>query len=344
MKRKISEQVVEHSEKEVEQNQPYEGNEEIMISTGSTLLDLAISGGRKRGGGIPAGILTEVFGPSGTGKTVLLCEIAGNVVKQGGQVMFRDPEARLNTQFAKMFGLNVNEIDYGIPDTIAEVFEPVRKWNPEPKDKVHGVFVDSLAALTTELELDGKDQVSMRRAKEFSIQLRLNCRALREKNLIMVCSNQVRQNLDAGPYGQKYKAPGGEAVGFYSSLRLRCIGAQKITEEKTIRGNKIKKVVGVETEIEVFKSSVWKPYNRATISIIYDYGIDDIKENLKFVKEMTGGSVYTLGGEKLSNSIKEAIRIVEEDNLEEKLREEVIELWEEIEGAFGSERKSRFYT
>lgn len=337
MKRKISEQVVEHSEKEVEQNQPYEGNEEIMISTGSTLLDLAISGGRKRGGGIPAGILTEVFGPSGTGKTVLLCEIAGNVVKQGGQVMFRDPEARLNTQFAKMFGLNVEEIDYDIPATVVEVFEPVRKWNPESKDKVHGVFVDSLAALTTEWEADGKDQYGMRRAKEFSEQLRLTCRTLREKNLIMVCSNQVRQNLDAGPYGQKYKAPGGEAVGFYSSLRLRCIGAQKITEEKTIRGNKIKKVVGVETEIEVFKSSVWKPYNRATISIIYDYGIDDIKENLKFVKEMTGSTVYTLGGEKLSNSIKEAIKIVEEDNLEEKLREEVIELWEEIEGAFGSE-------
>jgi len=344
MKRKISDQVVEHSEKEVEQSQPYEGNEEIMISTGSTLLDLAISGGRKRGGGIPAGILTEVFGPSGTGKTVLLCEIAGNVVKQGGQVMFRDPEARLNTQFAKMFGLNVEEIDYDIPATVVEVFEPVRKWNPESKDKVHGVFVDSLAALTTEWEADGKDQYGMRRAKEFSEQLRLTCRTLREKNLIMVCSNQVRQNLDAGPYGQKYKAPGGEAVGFYSSLRLRCIGAQKITEEKTIRGNKIKKVVGVETEIEVFKSSVWKPFNRATVTIIYDYGIDDIKENLKFVKEMTGGSVYTLGGEKLSNSIKEAIRIVEEDNLEEKLREEVIELWEEIEGAFGSERKSRFYT
>lgn len=342
MKRKISDQVVEHSEKEVEQNQPYEGNEEIMISTGSTLLDLAISGGRKRGGGIPAGILTEVFGPSGTGKTVLLCEIAGNVVKQGGQVMFRDPEARLNTQFAKMFGLNVEEIDYDIPATVVEVFEPVRKWNPESKDKVHGVFVDSLAALTTEWEADGKDQYGMRRAKEFSEQLRLTCRTLREKNLIMVCSNQVRQNLDAGPYGQKYKAPGGEAVGFYSSLRLRCIGAHKITEEKTIRGNKIKKVVGVETEIEVFKSSVWKPFNRATVTIIYDYGIDDIKENLKFVKEMTGGSVYTLGGEKLSNSIKEAIRIVEEDNLEEKLREEVIELWEEIEGAFGSERKVRF--
>lgn len=338
-RRKLSEQIEEHSMQELEELKPFAGNEEVMISTGSTLLDLAISGGRVRGGGIPSGILVEIFGPSGTGKTVLLCEIAGNVVRQGGQIMFRDPEARLNKQFAKLFGLNIEETDYDIPATVAEVFEPVRKWNPEPKDKVHGIFVDSLAALTTEWEADGKDQYGMRRAKEFSEQLRLTCRTLKEKNFLMVCSNQVRQNLDAGPYGQRYKAPGGEAVGFYSSLRLRCVGSEKITEEKTIKGKKVKKVVGVKTEIEVFKSSVWKPYNRATISIIYDYGIDDIKENLQFLKSTLGTSVYELNGRKLSNSLKEAIKIVEADNLEDELKNAVIDLWIEIEKEFESDRK-----
>ena len=67
-----------------------------MISTGSTLLDLIISGTRVRGGGLPGGILVEIFGPSGTGKTVLLCEIGGVIQRQNGDVRYGDPEARLN--------------------------------------------------------------------------------------------------------------------------------------------------------------------------------------------------------------------------------------------------------
>ena len=75
----------------------------------------------------------------------------------------------------------------------------------------------------------------------------------------MVCSNQIRQNLDAGPYGMKYKSPGGEAIGFYSSLRLRFGSPQKIKEKKKIRGKEHQRVVGVHTEIEVFKSSYGSP-------------------------------------------------------------------------------------
>ena len=77
-------------------------NTDVMISTGSTLLDLAISGTAIRGGGLAGGIFVEIFGPSGSGKTVLLSEIAGGVQRQGGQVMFHDPEARLNKTFASV--------------------------------------------------------------------------------------------------------------------------------------------------------------------------------------------------------------------------------------------------
>src|SRR5690606_20976498 len=130
-------------------------NLEKTISTGSTLLDLAISGGRIREGGLVGGILVEIFGQSQSGKTVLLSEIAGDVQRKGGDIRFSDPEARLNKQFAKLFGLEVTPEQYDRPNTVPEVFEPVRHWEPNPSTKgaISGIFADSLAALSTDLEM-----------------------------------------------------------------------------------------------------------------------------------------------------------------------------------------------
>jgi len=156
-----------------------------------------------------------------------------------------------------------------------------------------------------------------------------------------VCSNQIRQNLDAGPYGQKYISPGGEAIGFYSSLRLRCMKPEKIKEKVKVAGKEVTRVIGVKTEVEVFKSSVWKPYRTAPLTILFDYGIDDIRQNLQFIKDYTNATVYTLEGQSLDKSMAKAIAIIEEEGLEEKLREEVINLWEEIEAKFEQTRKSK---
>ena len=324
------------------ERQEYDGSTERMISTGSTLLDLAISGGRTRGGGVPLGILVEIFGPSGSGKTVLLCELAGAVQCCGGQVMFHDPEARLNKQFARLFGLDVDDVGYTVPDTVPEVFRQVREWKP-PKEKISGVFADSLAALSTDLEMasDDGDKMGMRRAKEFSEELRKTCRIITQRNLLMVCSNQIRQNTNAGPYGQKYVSPGGEAIGFYSSLRLRAMAPTKIKDKDKVAGKEVTRVIGVSTTIEVFKSSVWKPYRTAELTILFDYGIDDIRANLQFLKTYTGSSVYVLGGEKLGQSLEESIRLVESGSREEELREEVIDLWESIEKLFKSKRRPK---
>ena len=314
------------------------------ISTGSTLLDLAISGGRIRGGGLPGGILVEIFGPSGSGKTVLLSEIAGSVQRHGGEIMFHDPEARLNKQFAKMFGLTLEDTDYSQPDTVPEVFEAVRAWEPKKKkDIIHGVFADSLAALSTNMEMENKDgdKMGMRRAKEFSEELRKTARVIAKDNYLMVCSNQVRENLDAGPYGQKYKSPGGESIGFYSSLRLRTFKAEKIKEKRKIEGKEIMRVVGVNVQIEVFKSSIWKPFRTAPVIILFDYGIDDIRANLQFIKDHSKNTTYTLSGESLSNSMNEAIAYIESENKQELLRQEVISLWNHIESQFKQERKSK---
>lgn len=343
----LSAQVKRHSQAKPEKKATYDGDAETTISTGSTLLDLAISGGRIRGGGIPKGIMVEIFGPSGAGKTVILCEIAGGVQRQGGEIMFRDPEARLNKQFARLFDLNVDTIEYDTPDTVPQVFESVRKWKPKSKANIHGVFADSLAALSTEWEKEGKDQYGMRRAKEFSEQCRLTCRTLTEEGYLMVCSNQVRQNLDAGPYGQKYTSPGGEAIGFYSSLRLRCMSAQKIKKTKTIRGKEISRVIGVQTTVEVFKSSVWKPFRQAELFIIFDYGVDDIRANLHFLKQhgpkikKDDGNLYagySLDERILGDSIDKAIASIEQEELEQDLKEAVMGVWEDLEQEFQIER------
>lgn len=102
---KLSDQMKRRVEEPVAPLMEYDGSIGTVISTGSTLLDLAISGGRVRGGGIPGGIFVEAFGPPSSGKTVLLCEIAGAIQRQGGEVMFYDPEARLNKKFAEVFQL-----------------------------------------------------------------------------------------------------------------------------------------------------------------------------------------------------------------------------------------------
>lgn len=337
MKRKVEE------DSKPKRTKKLDGSVEKVISTGSTLLDLSISGGRVKQGGLPGGIFVEIFGPSSSGKTVLLCEIAGGVQRKGGAVMFKDPEARLNKQFAKLFDLDITTVDYDIPNTIPEVFKPIREWEPvsSKPGAINGVFADSLAALSTDMEMDEKDAYGMRRAKEFSEELRKTCRTLTEKNLLMVCSNQIRQNIDAGPYGQKHVSPGGKAIEFYSSLRLRMLGVEKIKRMTKVAGKEVTRVVGVKSDIEVSKSSVWKPFHQSTITILFDYGIDDVRDNLQYIKSYTGETVYCLGGMKLSKSIDDAIEMIEEDSNEGKLREEVIGLWHEIESKFKSERKPK---
>jgi len=339
----IDKQVKARVTSKVKKKAEYDGNTELMISTGSTLLDLAISGGRIRGGGIPGGIMVEIFGPESSGKTVLLCEIAGDVHRKGGDIAFHDPEARLNNQFAKIFGLDTEDMTYAVPDTVTALFTDIRKWIPEASGVINGVFADSLAALSTDLEMGSEDgdKMGMRRPKEFSEQLRLTCRILTKSKTLLVCSNQIRENIDRGSFGQKYKAPGGKGPSFYSSVRLRTNVIGNLSRERMRKGKKLKQIYGAVIEVEVFKSSVWHPKRKAQVAINFSYGVDDIRENLKYVKAMTGSNVYVLGELALSKSIEESIAIIEDSDWVDDLREEVIDIWEDIEESFKVERKPK---
>ena len=318
------------------------GNFTSVISSGSTLLDLAISGGNIRGGGMPGGIMVEIFGPESSGKSALACEISGNIQKQGGQAVYDDPEGRIDSQYALMYGVHLDEGNYRQSDTITEVFKPVKEWKPEG-NAIHGIIIDSLAALSTDMEMNEGDKLGARRAKEFSQELRQVCRIIKQRNYLMVCTNQIRDTF--ATIGAKHDSTGGKAIRFYSSLRLETgfvFKGSKITKTKKINNLSVSRIVGININVKVVKSSIWKPYYEAPVSIIFNYGIDDIRSNLQYLKDNTSASTYVLGGQKLAVSMDDAIKIIERDDLVTQLKEEVIDLWEtiEIEG-FKTERKPK---
>jgi len=314
-----------------------------VISTGSTLLDLAISWESHRGGGIPPGIMVEIFGPSSAGKTTLLCEIAGGVQRAGGQALYLDPEGRLSAEYASRLGFEIDLEDdnqYKRPDTIPEAFEPIRTWEPEPEGAIHGIFADSLAALSTEMEMEASDKMGMRRAKEFSEQLRKSCRTIANENYLLVCSNQIRQTL-GGPFQEQYKSPGGESIAFYSSLRLRVSKPTKIKKKKKIGSGVVEKVVATSILVTVYKSSVGEPFNSAPVYIDLNYGIDDIRANLDYLKKIYDTKTYILGDDNLGKGIDAATARLEENNWEKRLRNEVIRTWFQVQDRFRVERKDK---
>lgn len=320
----------------------YKGNMDLITSTGSTDLDLAITGEVTPEGGLPAGILVEFFGPNSSGKTVLLLELGGYIQRAGGVPYFNDPEGRIDKGFAKQFGFNMDNITVTEPDTVTQVFKNFRDWEPPKDGKVHGFLIDSLAALSTNMEMenDDGDKMGGRRGKEYSEGFRKSCREIKKNNYLMLASNQIRDSF--APVGEKFSTTGGKAVGFYASVRLRLFAPEKIrTKEKKIGKKLVKKVIGTKVKVEVYKNSCDVAYRTAHIYIMNGYGIDDIRANLQYVKDYTNNTTYQVRDNKLDVSLDKACQMVENYNLESKLKKEVIELWHMIEDKFKIERKPK---
>lgn len=304
-----------------------------MLSTGSTLLDLALTGTRVYGGGVPGGILIEIYGRSGSGKTSILSELGGSAQAKGGEVLFMDTEARLDEKYARTYGLSIPKEGLHRPSTVTELFSILENWEPT-SSSMNVVAADSLAALSTQLEMEKGDKMGMRRAKEFSEGLRKHCRLINEKGWLVACSNQVRQ----GDYGDV--TPGGKAVEFYSSARVSVNQFSKIEKEKKIGKKVVKRVIGIESKCIVTKSSIDKPYREAPICIIFDYGIDDLRANLQYMKDMTGATSYD-AFDKSYVSMDAAVNYIEQNELESRLRKATIDLWYEIEKKFQIKRKPK---
>jgi len=334
---KIAEEVEEtvNSDHPIEKKKKVPIDAKFIVSTGSTLLDLAISGGRVRGGGIPGGLMMEISGPSSSGKTALLVEIGASVQFVGGTVTFADPEARLDKEYASIYGLELPKQNYSRPDTVTEMMDQIRHWDPDP-ECIHLFGADSLAQLSTELELsEAGDKRGQRKAKELSEGCRIVARKIASTHKIVCFTNQEKD----GEYGKT--TPGGKAVGFQSSIRLRVTRKQLIEKEKTNSyDKKIKKAIGILSEVYVFKNAVDSAFRKAPIYIIPNVGIDDVRANLQYVKDMTKCTMYSCI-DKEYKEVDRSMLYIEKNNLEKELREKVIDLWEEIEEQFVLPRKKK---
>jgi RecA/RadA recombinase len=322
-----------------------------MISTGSTLLDLAICGKRIRGGGLPGGVFVEVFGPSQTGKTALLVEAGLSVQLRGGHVDYLDPEGRLDREYTESYGLDIKDENYFRPNTVNEMFKMLHAPKNFDPTKVNLTCGDSLAALSTELEMDKEegDKMGMKRAKDFSAGFRKAARLLAEQNRVLLCSNQIRED-EMG----NVVSPGGHALAFYSSVRIQLKQpggkmANQIVKTVTPKfkdgdgkmreGKPIEKVIGIKVEATVVKS-IDDPYRKAPIIIYFGYGVDDVRANLQYVKDIQKLPTFQ-AVDKSFQQLDAAVRHVEDNNLEKDLRNMTIDLWEAVEEQFQTDRKRR---
>jgi hypothetical protein len=218
------------------------------------------------------------------------------------------------------------------------VFDDIQAWNPPRKDIVNVYGTDSTAALTTKLEMGEKgDAMGMKRAKDISAGLRKTGRIVAEGgHKLIVCTNQIRTG-EKGDF-----TPGGKGIPFWASVRIQMKleyrkGKERQIKKTTKVGEKEKevtKVIGINVIAETIKNTKDDPYRKAYIPIIFGYGIDDIRANLQWLKEMTGDTLYQCGDGKSYQPIDHAVKYVEMNNLEATLKKNVIDLWEEIEARF----------
>ena len=329
-----------------EEFEPFERDKPVsfdrVLSTGSTLLDLAISGGRIRGGGLPGGMMIEIFGLESTGKSALLAEMmaATQHARIPGDSELCDPEGRFGERIQEIYGLKLPAKGYSRVNTVAEMFSHFDSFaNRDPRAEGIGVFgCDSLAALSTGKEMEEEDKRGQLRAKEFSSNLRKYARKICAEDLLFICTNQMRDG-DFGP-----TTPGGKAIRYYASLRLRLtkpISWEIIRKRKLPSGVAVEKTIGINTKVYIHKSSIDDGYREAPVCIEFGYGVDDIRANLQYMKDMAKSTMYGLDKETRSNSMDVAIQKVEDNKRVKDLRNAVIDLWEEIEEGFKIDRQRK---
>ena len=305
------------------------------LSTGCTILDLAIAD--RLPGGFAAGRISHIFGPESSAKSVLVAEPLGAAQRKGGKVTLVDAEGTYDFGRSMLFGLNPDDMVYisGAEEEISIefLFDTVfQKGEKIAKDcgKPSAIGIDSLSSIPSVVELE--DDLSttgygVSRAKQLSKGFRTHIGALVHSNLALIFIDQTRQNISG--MGKKYVFSGGDALKFYASTRV-------LVEKKANILNKFKKPIGIEVAFRVEKNKIAPPYRDGIFSLLFDYGIDDVRTNIQWLKENDPNSDkksawFTLPGlDKKFNSIEAAIIVVEKEGLEKTLRKKVYHVWKEI--------------
>lgn len=281
-----------------------------VISTGSLSLDVALGVG-----GVPRGRIVEVFGPEGSGKTTLTSSIIARAQKAGGQAAFIDAEHALDITYAAKIGVDIENLLISQPDTgeqALEIAEVLVK-----SGAVDLVAIDSVAALVPAAELRGEmgDTHVGLQARLMSQALRKLAGIVSKTKTCLVFTNQIRMKIGI-LFGNPETTSGGNALKFYSSVRMdiRRIGA--IKEGDNITGNR--------TKVKVVKNKVAPPFKTAEFDILYGEGISyegdllEIGVSIDLIRK--SGTWYSYGTERLGQG-KEAARHFLKNNLT--LREEI---------------------
>jgi len=264
------------------------------ISTGSSILDLAIS--NRPHGGLPVGKMIEFNGLEGTGKSLLSAHVVADTQKKGGIAVVIDTENSAAPDFWKSLGVDLSKLLYVQCETVEDIFEKmeqmiaiVRKSN---KDRILTIIVDSVAAASTKVELEsdhGKDGFSTGKSIIISKAMRKITTMIGRQKVLTVFTNQLRQNLNAMAFGDKYVVSGGKSLAYHCSVRVRLNNTGKLKKGEEVIGNECKAVV--------VKNRMGPPQRQASFDIYFDSGIADYGSWIKVLKENNlvkqGGAYYT---------------------------------------------------
>lgn len=286
------------------------------ISTGSLSLDIALGIG-----GLPMGRVVEIFGPESSGKTTLTLSVVAQAQKQGKTCAFIDAEHALDPIYAGKLGVSVGDLLVSQPDTGEQALEICDAL--VRSGAVDVIVVDSVAALTPKAEIEGEmgDSHVGLQARLMSQALRKLTANIKNANCLVIFINQIRMKIGV-MFGNPETTTGGNALKFYSSVRLdiRRVGAIKEGEE----------VVGSETRVKVVKNKVAPPFRQAEFQILYGGGISKESELLDLgVKHKLvdkSGAWYSYNGEKIGQGKANSMKYMQENpaisgELESKLRE-----------------------
>jgi recombination protein RecA len=286
------------------------------ISTGSIGLDIALGIG-----GVPKGRIIEIYGPESSGKTTLTLHILAEAQKVGGTCAFVDAEHALDPEYARNLGVNTEELVISQPDTGEQALEIADTL--VRSGAIDVLIVDSVAALTPRAEIEGDMGDS-----HMGLQARLMSQALRKltasvsrTNCIVIFINQIRMKIGV-MFGNPETTTGGNALKFYSSVRMdiRRIGAIKDRDE----------VVGNETRVKIVKNKVAPPFKQVEFDIIYGKGISKTGELLdlgaKYDIVEKAGSWYSYDSVRIGQGKENARRYLLDnpevaDEIEAKIRE-----------------------
>ncbi len=266
------------------------------ISTGSLGLDIALGIG-----GLPRGRVVEIYGPESSGKTTLALQVIGEAQKAGGTCAFIDAEHTLDPLYARNLGVNIDDLLVSQPDTGEQALEIcdmiVRSG------AVDVVVIDSVAALTPKAEIEGEmgDHHVGLQARLMSQALRKMTGNINNSNTLVVFINQIRIKIGV-MFGSPETTTGGNALKFYSSVRLdiRRIGAIKDGDE----------VIGNETRVKVIKNKVASPFKQAEFQILYGNGIHRLGEVIDLGVQIglidKAGAWYSYKSERIGQGKKNA--------------------------------------